>query len=158
MTTLQRKQELLDVVQTGNSDLLESLLKEGGGVNSIYPNGQTLLIAAIERQNRPMVEFLIQAGADLNKRDFYDRTPLMYAVDRKDDSKEAVAIVQCLLASAAEADAKNKQGRTALMYAAYRGAAHMTDILLSAGAAINLRDPRGESAWDFSHYKWEAAA
>jgi len=158
MTTLQRKQELLDVVQTGNIELLESLLKEGGGVNSIYPNGQTLLIAAIERQNRPMVEFLIQAGADLNKRDFYDRTPLMYAVDRKEDSKEAVAIVQCLLDSGAEADAKNKQGRTALMYAAYRGAAHMTDILLSAGAAVDLRDPKGESAWDFSNYKWEAAA
>jgi Ankyrin repeats (3 copies)/Ankyrin repeat len=158
MTTLQRKQELLDVVQKGNIDLLESLLKEGGGVNSIYPNGQTLLIAAIERQNQPMVEFLIQAGADVNKRDFYDRTPLMYAVDRKDDSKAEVAIVQSLLDSGAEADAKNKQGRTALMYAAYRGAAHMTDILLSAGAAVNLRDPRGESAWDFANYKWEAAA
>ncbi len=141
MDALQRKYELLDAVQIGNLSHLKAFLEDDGNVNAIYPNGKTLLIVAVERQKKEIVTFLVRAGADLNQRDFRDRTPLMYAAD-----KENVSIAQHLLDAGADVNAKNKQGLTALMYAAYKNAPKMAEVLLYAGADINARDLKDRSA------------
>ena len=148
MNALHRKQELLDAVKRADLLLLESLLRDSGDVNSIYPNGKTLLIVAVESQQKEIAEFLVRAGANLNQRDFYDRTPLMYAADQED-----ISIAQLLLEAGADVSAKNKQGRTALMYAAYKDSLGMTEALLNAGADMHARDHNDRSALNYSVYK-----
>jgi len=128
---LDRKQRLLEAVKTSNLELLESLLKEGGNINSIFPNGKTLLIMAIEQQNQEVVDFLIGAGANLNQRDFYDHTPLMYAYLQENSS-----IASSLLKAGADTNIKNKQGHTALSYAQHKKNPGLVNLAVQAGAEM----------------------
>ncbi len=56
------------------------------------------------------------------------------------------AAVESLLASGVEVNAKDREGSTALMFAAVRGDARMVAKLLAAGADPNLKDANGETA------------
>ena len=148
MNALERKQQLLNAVKSGDLRLLKALLNDGGNANSIYPDGKTLLVVAVEAQNSEIVESLIQAQANLDQRDFSDRTPLMHAADNT-----KVSIAQRFIEAGADLNAKNRDGRTALMYAAYHDSLEITECLLNAGADINARDHKDRSALNYSVYK-----
>jgi len=145
---MQHKQELLESVRWGNLPRLKGLLREGGDVNALYPNGKTLLITAVEAGEQAVVEYLIGVGANLNQRDFSDRTPLMYAADRSD-----ISITRLLLDAGADVNAQNKQGLTALMYAAYRDALDVVEALMNAGADVNLKDHGNRTALNYTDFK-----
>ena len=87
----------------------------------------------------------IAAGANLDARDKFGQTPLMYAASES-DSPEVVA---ALLNAGAELNAQTKTGWTALMYAA-RDAADLRVplLLLNAGADPTLTNDEGQSAAD----------
>jgi ankyrin repeat protein len=59
------------------------LLKEGANINYASEYGHTPLSRAIILNNLPLVEFLIEHGADVNQRNRGD-TPLSHAVDEND--------------------------------------------------------------------------
>jgi ankyrin repeat protein len=77
---------------------------------------------------------LIEAGADLNEENQFERTPLQHAVGcgRADLARK-------LLAAGAEVDLHDKGGRTALMHAAAKGSREFMDLLLEFGADVNAR-------------------
>lgn len=55
-------------------------------------------------------------------------------------------IVQFLLSNGADINAKDDEGRTALMWAAFGGKKETLQILLAYNADINLRDNNGRTA------------
>lgn len=147
MIDFNTKQDIANYVITADHENLSRRL-ELADVNMVYSNGKTLLIMAVEAEMKMSVEFLLEAGADLNKRDFYDRTPLMYAID-----KGNLEIAKILIEAGADVNAKNKKGRTALMYAAYKNLVEMAEVLVQAGAEINDRDRTDQSAWNYANYR-----
>ena len=82
------------------------------------------------------VEHLLDRGADIEARDDYGNTALMYAsVGGK------AAVVELLLDRSAEIDARRGPGlRTALMHASRNGEAAVVELLLDRGADIEARD------------------
>ena len=60
-------------------EILSCLIEHGGDVNSTYDNCTPLMIAA-ERGQMKLVTFLIEHGANLDRRDKDDQTALHYAV------------------------------------------------------------------------------
>jgi ankyrin repeat protein len=55
-------------------------------------------------------------------------------------------VVQALIAAKADLNVQDKQGGTAVMYAAFMGRQGMLEALLAAKADVNLKTGTGESA------------
>ncbi len=96
-------------------------------------NDETPLMTAVRHRRLPVVEVLIEAGADVDAASFMKLTPLMFAARTGDQ-----AIVQRLLAASAEVDALGERDFTALTHAAVKGHLGVAAELLRAGA-----DPAG---------------
>lgn len=70
----------------------------------------------------------------------------MAAAGRKDSET-----VKALVAAGAEVNAKDEDGRTALMEAADRDNSESVKILISAGAEVNAKDKEGRTALMRTH-------
>ena len=81
------------------------------------------------------VRLLLDAGADLEARNVYGFTPLLYAAGN--GHTEAVRL---LLDAGAAVDARDEGGRTPLRLSAYWGHTETTHLLLDAGATLAPAD------------------
>ena len=108
--------------------------------------GRTALISATRNGFESIVETLVKAGADLNKKDVYYRyTPLVWAVIENKES-----IVEILVKAGANLNAKDVSGRTALFWAVEKNQEIVVKILVEAGADLNVKKKIGDSPLIFA--------
>lgn len=93
--------------------------------------GSTLLNAAIQNRNLPMVTLLVAKGADVNfvNEERGEASPLMMAV--QNDSKE---IVQLLLDKGADVNYKSRYGQSILSTARNYNNSGIAELLKAHGA------------------------
>lgn len=104
----------------------------------IEPTGQSL-VAAVETRNAPLMESLITAGVDLERKDPSGRTPLRLCVDAGDQ-----AIATRLVESGADVNSKALDG-SSVLGASVRGMpAAFVKRLLEKGASADGLMPGGE--------------
>ena len=131
-------------------------------------------IQAAKENDLYIANLLTVAGADINAKDQYGQTALMYAVSQnlekgvplllkagadvnlknaRDETvlmraafKDMPEMLSLLIKKGAGVNEKDASGWTALMYAAKQGAKQCMDILLSAGADPNIKNKKGETA------------
>jgi ankyrin repeat protein len=140
---------LLAVARTGNVEAAQLLIDHGATIDAREDWGeQTSLMWASARRHPEMMELLISNGADINARSIH-----------RDYQRHVQA----------EGRPKNLDsgGLTPLLYAARENCIACVDVLLDAGADINLTDPDGVSPlliaimnanWDLSKQLIEAGA
>lgn len=105
-------------------------------------NGDTPLMLAAFKANKPAVKALLEKGAAVNRPGW---TPLHYAAAAGDNE-----IVQMLLDKSANLDARSPNGTTPIMMAA-RGSHILTvKLLLDSGADATLKNQQGMTAIDFA--------
>ena len=109
------------------------LLEAGATLASEYEADQTSLHAAVENNDLPILDLLLQAdgAVALNWFDYVDRTPLMVAVDENN-----LEVAGRLIAAGADVNAHNEKriGDTALHQVAANGSLEMAQLLMKAGA------------------------
>ncbi|MEQ1578484.1 MAG: quinoprotein dehydrogenase-associated putative ABC transporter substrate-binding protein [Hyphomicrobium sp.] len=110
---------------------LENWLKEGSDLNQELANG--VLAADVER-----IKFLVERGADPNKRDSQGYAPLHSAARNRND-----AVLTALLALKADVKAIDQDGFTPLHHAVLRNHAPSIAVLAAAGADIEARTKDG---------------
>ena len=107
-------------------------------------DGMTALMTASMIRNRPIVELLLDHGADINIRDKDGKTALMlmYSHSLNEDND----ITRLLLERGADTNIRDKNGKTALMYV-LRSPTLEDDLplLLEHGADINNQDKMGKT-------------
>lgn len=86
---------------------------------SFYHNVTPLMVAA-KRGHVQVVQFLLDAGAEINAQDDLGMTALMYATQAGQ-----IPVVQALLKRGADIKVKNRQGETALDLAEKLGYKHV---------------------------------
>jgi ankyrin repeat protein len=142
----------------GSESVIRKLLAAGVHPDSPNPEGETALMLAVRTGRVEAAEVLINAGADVNAKERWaGQTALMWA-----GAQLQPEMVKLLLANGAEVDARSavrewtrkvsseprpkelaQGGLTPLMFAARTGCIECADLLLGAGADINLTDPYG---------------
>ena len=138
---------------------------EGVDINATDVEGKTVLMYAIERGNKKIIEWLLIRKANVNAKDIHGKTALMYAVyiTQYVYAEEAVLqsllsdtifIIQSLLAAGADINATDIDGRTALMHARHPmyGTARIIQLLLAEGAKVNTDATLGLLSRDRDFY------
>lgn len=137
----------------GDISKLEMLLR-----NKADPNIKILvspIITASIQNNEPFIKALIKYGADVNQHDYFNNTPLHYAIHNKNSN-----VVKLLLEHGAKTGfltknyppESNNNGLSELSKAVVKGDVDSTKLLLAFGADPNLSDenkiyPLTESAF-----------
>ena len=127
------------VAMVGHPVCLKALIKAGAIMDkhkwkSVY---QEALELAISRGNVACVEILVEAGADVNKKNYYS-APLINAA--KGDHEECVEL---LLSKGADVNVSERSGCTAVDLAARNGNEACLNLLIKAGADVNSLKENG---------------
>ena len=124
----------LIVAIRNDASAVASLLMDQPGIDleAKAPNGNTALMMAAFRQNKPLVVDMIWRGARINQPGW---TALHYAA-----AGGSVEITGLLLDQDAAIDAESPSGMTPLMLAAREGQEDAVKLLLARGADATLKD------------------
>jgi len=112
------------IVYKSDFELFKDVVSELDDINIQNKYGWTLLHIAIRRDNKEMVEFLLDNGADIDKTDGVGWTPLMEAI--MDDKAE---LCKYLVDKGADKSIANQRGATAPMLAQKFGRSNMYGYL-----------------------------
>ena len=121
---------LIAAVGRGDAAAVRELIRRGADVNrrrKVYHAYRTPLWHAVIEQKHDIIPLLLDAGAEVDRRDWRGKTPLMYASWTYD-----TAAVRALLAHGADAHARDAYGKSALIYA--NGHPEVVKLLTRAGA------------------------
>ncbi|MCL2147400.1 MAG: ankyrin repeat domain-containing protein [Synergistaceae bacterium] len=89
------------------------------------------------------IEAAIKAGADVNAKEYFNRTALMYAAEFNANPEVIVVLIK----AGADVNAKNNDGGTVLMHAAqFNANPEVIAVLIKAGADIHSADDLGMTA------------
>lgn len=135
-----RNGKKLHSVAEGDIELLNILIQHGLDISQPYDNyGNTLISNAITRDNVEMVEALLQAGVNPNKKQKYF-TPFEEAV-----SMSKYQVIPSLITHGADVYGENNQG---LERAIDSGDIKMVKVLIDAGVDVNRPCRYGKSAFE----------
>jgi ankyrin repeat protein len=144
---------LVDLAQSGQSAQAITLIDQGVDVNAVSDNGTTALIWAVHRDDRPLIERLLKAHANVKTPNQYGATALLEAAAYGD-----AAVIEALLKAGADPDTANADGETVLMVIAHTGNVAAADALLKHGAHVDATEKlRGQTALHFAAAESQAA-
>jgi ankyrin repeat protein len=108
--------KLLNAAELGDLQTVKSLVEHGAQVNHVSSTqfGWTPLIGAIYFNQTNVVQYLAEAGADVNLASKNGNTPLMWASAWGDNG---IIMVNCLISHGANLEAKDQFGATIFDYA-----------------------------------------
>lgn len=132
---LDRYQELQEMAiqcaRSGESEVLESMIKAGMPVNLCDEKGNSLLMLATYNQHLDTSRMLLENGADTELRNDRGQTPLGGVA-----FKGYIALAELLLEYGADVNADNGGGKAPLMFATMFGRFKMRKLLKLRGAKM----------------------
>jgi len=162
---------MLDAVNNDDERSVAELLKRGMDVNTVGPNGDSVLMVAARHGKPGMVKTVLDARPRINVRNAFGETALMLAVFQGHTevvrqlltrgaevnhsgwtplmyaaARDRVEIARILISQGAQPNAQAENGTTALMMAAREGHLKMVLVLLEHGAELNQKTPAGYTA------------
>jgi ankyrin repeat protein len=128
--------KLYSAIRANDIRQMRTLLDEGVGANAEGPEGITPLMVGAEIGSLDAMKMLIERRADVNARNAYGSTALMWSVT---DPKK----VRLLIEHGADVNVTSRSGRTALIVASFANpSADVVRMLLARGANVAVMDQR----------------
>lgn len=125
-----------------NLDFVEELIERGAVVDAPDKDGLTPLHLASAKGMEKIVRVLVHANANVDARDVKDNsTPLHYASLRIRSAKA----LRVLLEFGADANARDRLGRTPLHLASRKGSQDAVEALIEHNAVVDARESRNGS-------------
>ncbi|BAY89790.1 MULTISPECIES: ankyrin repeat domain-containing protein [unclassified Tolypothrix] len=118
-------------------DMLRFLVEHGANVNAIEPESEhTVLDLAVQSGNIDKVQFILDAGADINYQTENGYDVLIQAMYGRDilHDQNLISILNLLISRGATVNGRSSYGETAIKVAAHLGRFDAVQLLLNAGA------------------------
>ena len=137
-----RETPLHTAVRVGRLELMRSLLRRGADVSAVSSAGVTPLYWAAQHGHAAVVEALLAAGAD----------PAIRYTEGELSPLDAAAgfgridVLRVLIEHGTDVNAAGADGRTALYWSIYAGELGAIDLLVEAGADLEVRTSAGNLA------------
>jgi len=146
---------LTGAVQYGSAQIVKVLLDHRADPNSDDGYGNSVLVNAVTapREYAEVVRLLLRAGADVDRRGRYQRTPLIVAA-----GSCRPGIVKELLDDGADPGATADAGETAMLDAAKVGCTEVMKLLIAKGVDVSYKDQRGMTALSIANKENQYAA
>ncbi|CBN58107.1 hypothetical protein OSCI_3620030 [Kamptonema sp. PCC 6506] len=150
-------EKLIDATMDGNLKKVQNLIASGADVNSIGSCNRTAMSLAIQMGQIPIIQALLDAGANPNLPDetdegLADNSPLMEAVSTFFATNRP-EMVRLLIQRGANVNQQDSQGQTALMHALGYSDIGAIEALIEAGADLNIRDCDGNTALMIAEFR-----
>jgi ankyrin repeat protein len=140
---------LLISVIMGHTLLVQSMLDHGANPNTALPDGTTALMIAAQKGRDEILGLLLKHGADSNLQTLQGTTALMFAC-----MSHQVSTVSIILSSKPPLEVREeREGLTALAYAAARGLSDIIVSLINEGADIESKDVFGRTPIEVAIFK-----
>jgi uncharacterized protein len=123
----------------GNLEAVKALADAGEAIDEPW-GSRTALSIATERGDEPMVDFLIERGANVNANSGKGLTPVMGAA-----YYGRTSCVSLLVKAGGDVNASDPEGLTPLMFAAKLGHTETARLLVSLGANVNATSKNGKT-------------
>lgn len=138
-------QNIFEAARSGDVSRIEFLMSiQADTINKINENGFTPLIIACYRDQKKVVELLLNKGVDVNYNS-PEGTALIGTC-----YKGNIELTKMLLEHKANIHAQNEQGTTALIFAAQANNVALVSLLLASGANKEMKERSGRTALDYA--------
>ncbi|KAL8820842.1 MAG: hypothetical protein Q9191_007431 [Dirinaria sp. TL-2023a] len=143
---------LYRAAELGRDRIVRVLLEHGASTSTRDKAKRTALFPAAQRNHRIILRLLLEAGADVNVKDEDDQNLMLCLASERSEKalKWGSEIVQILLQTDLNLEARDKDGRTALLWAAATGKEALAKLLLLGrirnNADIDATNNRGKTA------------
>lgn len=134
-------------VSTNELHRVNVLLDYGASPDDHGRYGLTALHYAVRGGKLPLIQLLLERGAQVNALDGDDLTPLLHLTKTRSKA-DPIPMMELLARSGADLNARDEMQGTLLMYFARRGHAGAVQWLLANGADRNARNQNGKTAAD----------
>jgi ankyrin repeat protein len=135
----------------GDVEALQRFVEDGFQPNEGNEVGYTALMGAARGERLDVIRFLLSHGGQAALADRRGYTALHWVVAQPvADASRQVACLRALLDAGADPNARNEEGLTPLMNAAWFGCHDSVRELLGCGADPVMRDSKGRSARDLA--------
>ncbi|GMH36964.1 hypothetical protein BSKO_04837 [Bryopsis sp. KO-2023] len=143
--TVQGKTALFFAGENGHLEIAMALVKAGANLNLRTNNKTSPLTITSNKGFLETAAFLLESGAKVNIENHRNMIPLMAAAGSGN-----AELVQLLLdkGAAAELNAQDREGRTALFYGAFAGSGDAVEVLIKAGADTSIENEDGKKPVD----------
>lgn len=131
---------LFDMIEKESLTQMKALLGMGADINATDSLGNTLLLAACQKNNEAMVRTILAEGVDVQAANNQGVSAVMVS-----SAWGSEDITRMLLTRGADPNSADFNKNTALFYAADGGHAKVVEILLAAGADPNVVNDRSET-------------
>jgi ankyrin repeat protein len=140
-------------IENDMPDLVDIILRKDESLIDIqFGSNEAPLSFAVENGCEAVVKLLLQAGANLESKDMFNRTPLSCAAYIGHE-----AVVKLLLEAGANLEANGSGSQTPLSWAAYNGHEAVVKLLLEAGANLEANGSGSQTPLSWAAYNGHEA-
>ena len=138
--------------ELGRDKIVKALLEYGALTEARDKSKRTAIFPAALKSHCSTLHLLLEAGADFNARDGNDQNLMLCLASERSEKrvKGRNEVIKILLGTEIDLEAKDKDGRTALLWAAATGKEEFAGLLLTCRAQgnsnIKATNSRGKTA------------
>ena len=138
--------------ELGRDKIVKALIQSGAILDAEDKSHKTAIFPAAQRNHRETLSVLLDAGANVNVKDGDHQNVLLCLAAETSEkrSKWGIEIIEILLRTDIDLEQKDKEGRTALLWAAATGKETLAKLLLTFRthnkADISATNNRGKTA------------